>query len=95
MKTHLFLGASLLLVAGSSLTLTFADEEEVQALVVDNGSGFFPAKDKKPMELICHKGHTILVNANSMQLAGHLAHGDLGGACLQPGEGTNNAGQDL
>ena len=55
----------------------------------------FPAKGKEQMVLICHKGHTILVNANSMQLAGHLAHGDLIGACLQPGEGTNDGDQDL
>ena len=95
MKNNLLLSAYLLLVAGSSLTLVFADEEEVQALVVDNGSSFFSAKGKKPMELICHKGHTILVNTNSMQLAGHLAHGDLLGACLQPGEGPNNGGQSL
>jgi len=79
---------ALFLLAASILN-TASAEEEVQALVVDNGSGSGSnqGKGKKDaMELVCHKGRTILVNANSNRLAGHLAHGDSLGECGGPGQ---------
>jgi len=80
---------ALFLLAASILNTASAEEEEVQALVVDNGSGSGSnqGKGKKDaMELVCHKGQTILVNANSNRLAGHLAHGDSLGECGGPGQ---------
>ena len=79
---------ALFLLAASILN-TASAEEEVQALVVDNGSGSGSnqGKGKKDaMELVCHKGQTILVNANSNRLTGHLAHGDSLGECGGPGQ---------
>ncbi len=83
MKNKILWGVSFLLLASSFLNVASADEEEVQALVVDNGSGSVKG-NKKSREVICHKGRTIEVNANSKQLAGHLVHGDELGECSPP-----------
>ncbi len=72
----------------------FSSAEEVQALVVDNGSGMTKngfnenndgagKKANNDGFIVCHKGKLSLVIYSEKAAAKHLLHGDTEGECVE------------
>jgi hypothetical protein len=69
-------GFAIALISGISLAslATISNAEEVQALVVDNGTGL--------PHLVCHRGKLTLSFSQFKAAEMHIAHGDTEGACV-------------